>query len=287
MDVDKACTEGHTPLMEASRLGHANVVSALLQAGADPDVVHATDRVTALTLATVEGHAHVVSLLLNYGADVDAIDEGGDTALSEAAYHGHVAIAKKLLKAGADPDLLCCTPLAIAARYGQTDVVRLLAPCTTRINQRNCSSDTSALDWAVRREDLDCVDILLEHGADPKDCDMRGDTAFSHASTAFMAALEKRQKKRNRRKQSKLLKKQQQGDDCCSSQDCDDHGDVTSGASCGEKARNLCANSTPMTMKISAACVEESAEVRLDAAESANKISETSHADAWIDEIDD
>ena len=72
-------------------------MSLLLDRGAD---IKATDRigVNPLTIAISNGHKDVVSLLLDGGADADDIDYDGDTALITAATrHGHSDVVSLLL----------------------------------------------------------------------------------------------------------------------------------------------------------------------------------------------
>lgn len=58
-----------TPLMEAAQEGHLDLVTYLLECGAD---VHAqtTSADTALTYACENGHTDVADLLLQYGANL-------------------------------------------------------------------------------------------------------------------------------------------------------------------------------------------------------------------------
>jgi ankyrin repeat protein len=58
-----ADAEGETPLMVAARLGHAGLVSALLDAGADPDAVDQLGW-TALQKAMVRRHVEVVNIIV-------------------------------------------------------------------------------------------------------------------------------------------------------------------------------------------------------------------------------
>ena len=79
--------------------GHVEVVSALLEAGAD---IHANND-AALRRSASNGHVEVVSALLEAGADIHA---GYDDALRWSASNGHMEVVSALLEAGADIDLL-------------------------------------------------------------------------------------------------------------------------------------------------------------------------------------
>ena len=69
--------------MFASRMGHVEVVKALLSASAN---VNAQDENgwTALMSASLKGHVEVVKALLSAGADVNHQDKKGWTALCYA-----------------------------------------------------------------------------------------------------------------------------------------------------------------------------------------------------------
>lgn len=74
---------GYTPLLFAARVGDLASARILLDAGADPNDM-SSDRLSALTLATVRGYPEVAKLLLEAGADANHA-EPGFTALHWAA----------------------------------------------------------------------------------------------------------------------------------------------------------------------------------------------------------
>lgn len=103
--VDAQNRIGYTPLMEAAREGHVDVVARLLAGGADP--AHRGNALgmgmTVLHLAADRDRADVVRLLLDRGLAVDAGNAQGTTALAWALGEGALATAAVLLDAGADP----------------------------------------------------------------------------------------------------------------------------------------------------------------------------------------
>ncbi len=97
---------GYTPLHMASRTGNAEAVEALLEGGADPDVMTTTG-VTALHFAADANAATVIDALAAHGADVDAADGFAQrTPLMFGAARNAGAAVSALLVAGADPSLV-------------------------------------------------------------------------------------------------------------------------------------------------------------------------------------
>ncbi|WP_264688090.1 ankyrin repeat domain-containing protein [Wolbachia endosymbiont (group A) of Sympetrum striolatum] len=88
-------------LHSAAKNGHADVVNALIQNGAN---VNAEDnfKSTPLHNAARNGHIDTVKVLIAKGTDVNAKDQDGWTPLHLAAYKCHIDIVKVLLKKGAD-----------------------------------------------------------------------------------------------------------------------------------------------------------------------------------------
>jgi len=124
-------------LIKAAQEGHADVVRALLDKGADVNAKR-RDGWTALMIAANNGHADVVHALLDKGADVNAKDNDGVTALMAAAgnnlnyngsWNGHVDVIRALLDKGADVNAKMSdgwTASMIAAQNGHADVVKIL-----------------------------------------------------------------------------------------------------------------------------------------------------------------
>ena len=70
--------------MVASHNGHAAIVEALIQAGADVNKAD-NNGATALMIASEDGHAATVEVLIQAGADVDKAANNGATALMIAS----------------------------------------------------------------------------------------------------------------------------------------------------------------------------------------------------------
>ena len=97
---------GWNPLAIASAENHDSAVTALLDAGADPNRKNDLGR-TALMFASSYGYTDIVSQLLDHKANPDIVppDETGWTALITAACAGHTDTVQLLLARGADPTI--------------------------------------------------------------------------------------------------------------------------------------------------------------------------------------
>ena len=90
---DDPDSNGLLPLLEATRRGHAKLVQALLQAGANPNTrpKYGLMREATLLMNGAEtGNSAVLETLLNAGADPDAQSRTGWTALMIASARGHL-----------------------------------------------------------------------------------------------------------------------------------------------------------------------------------------------------
>lgn len=96
--------EGLTELHLAARNGQENRVAELIDAA--PFLIAETDDDTGgtpLHEAAKSGHVDVVEMLLARGASVDSRNRYGETPLYLAAAWGHSSVARRLLECGADP----------------------------------------------------------------------------------------------------------------------------------------------------------------------------------------
>jgi ankyrin repeat protein len=101
-DANAALPGGETPVMTASRAGSIAVVRALLARGARVDGKDDRRGQSALMWAAAEGHANVVSALIDAGADVHTRLSSGFTPLLFAVREGRTNVVRLLLRAGAD-----------------------------------------------------------------------------------------------------------------------------------------------------------------------------------------
>ena len=92
-----------TPLMVASKLGHADVIERLLRED-DVNINHRDNHQrTSLSYASDHGRVEAVRLLLGSQAGIDMFGEGGRTPLSLAGGSGRKEVFELLLDQSADP----------------------------------------------------------------------------------------------------------------------------------------------------------------------------------------
>lgn len=150
-----ATLQGETALMNIAKAGNLQGVQALLDAGAEIDTRDYYAYQTPLMWAVASNSADVVSLLIENGADVNAISaefvfsgmqqggtqgdfpNGGLTPLHHAARENAIESAQVLLAAGADPDILDAQGISVlrfAATNENLDIAKLLIEAGAYIN---------------------------------------------------------------------------------------------------------------------------------------------------------
>ncbi len=202
-------------------------VRAALAEGVNPNA-RSADRVGSLLLYAVSlGHASVVRALLEAGAEVDAITtRGGRTSLHIAASNGDMAVLRELMAAKPNPLLPSAngayplhdavwnrrleavrlllpayahinfnprggphgSPLAMAIHYGRTDIVRAFLEAGFNPNDARLAGDPPLIQ-AVRSGHADCVKLFLEAGADKQMKDAHGKMAADYAQGDLLSLL--------------------------------------------------------------------------------------------------
>ncbi len=158
-------------LVVTAEAGCTSILSSLLEAKCDPDLVRTGDGSTALHRAAWQDHVDCVQVLLDAGADTDLQDNQGRTPFLLAAQGDRIEVMELLLKTGCDPaipDKKARTALYWAARYDNTEVLEFLLEEDEDIRdvidmQDECGY--TALMVGAERGHLETVNILLEYGA--------------------------------------------------------------------------------------------------------------------------
>ena len=193
---------GTTALMLAVENPDLRVSELLLQHGADPNVGDSEQR-TALFYAARANQAAAIELLLRAGGRLEAQDRRGYTALDAALAVGAEAAAARLRALGAAMYLVRAAParqsgkfdathpgeiyrgwqaLALAVARNDSGAVRQLLSAGADANMRLPQGDT-LLQVAADAHALDCLGLLLAHGADPASADRSGHSVLWLAVT--------------------------------------------------------------------------------------------------------
>ncbi|XP_074099304.1 ankyrin repeat domain-containing protein 27-like [Cotesia typhae] len=149
---------------------------------------------TALHVASLYGHVAVVDFLLIHHADPNAKDVDGLTPLHCAALRGHQNTVLLLLHANADPRLLDNrgnSPLHFATDNGHENCVKALLYFSGQMgisintSCTNVAGDTP-LHHASKWGFITIVEILLEHGANKRAANRRGQMPMTVAHSSHI-----------------------------------------------------------------------------------------------------
>lgn len=103
VDVNELDASQDAPLVMAAYKGYADIVKALLEAGADVAAVDPGMKATALHAAAYAGRTEAARLLIEYHIDIDKQGpRNGYTALHDAVWQNNVDTAEVIINAGAD-----------------------------------------------------------------------------------------------------------------------------------------------------------------------------------------
>jgi len=227
---------GSTALLFAARHGDTESAKVLLEGGADVNDA-APDGASALVIAAHSGHRALATLLLDQRANPNGIG-AGYTALHAAVLRGDLDLVNALLAHGAVVDALIrhgttttrathdfflpetlvrATPFALAAKFLELDIMRVLAAAgadprltlkdgtTPLMLAAGLLSQTSLFDRRDRVEvtrlpdedvALQAVRLTIELGAGVNAVNERGDTALhgvaAHGYTSIVQLLVQR-----------------------------------------------------------------------------------------------
>lgn len=172
-DVNLFNRHGRTPLHEVSRnrASPADLVTLLLEHGADAHAQEKHSLKTPLHDAATFGNEQVTRALIKGGADIHARSRHPqNTPLHDAASFGNTGGLQALLEAGSEVDVVNdvrATPLWLAANDGHTDIARLLIEHGANVNHSDRFGYTP-LHVAAMTGDVETLRLLLAHGANPR-----------------------------------------------------------------------------------------------------------------------
>eukprot|EP01041_Mallomonas_annulata_P000066 gene66-75_t len=192
LNIEIKDKSGSTPLMVAVYCGYKDLVTTLLQLGADQHLVDNNGSST-LTIASQYGHIDMVTLLLGHEADPNISTHELWTPLMLAAQFGHETVSKLLLDKGADPFLLNkdgFSPLLISSQYGYKDIVRLyLDRGDMDVNSTAKDGKTPLIVAATSNSHLAVLTMLLHKGAAVNAADNVTIAIYDTITNAFIDAI--------------------------------------------------------------------------------------------------
>lgn len=177
-------TEMRSPLHRAALRGHDLAARELMLAGSS---VHVYDikQQTPLHLAVASGCQQLVENLIICGADPNAKDSEHDTPIHLAAKLGYEKIVRRLLRCkGCEMDARNnrrCTPLILAAQHGNNSTAEALLIAGARVAVRDGKTESS-LDLAAAGGHVDVLKTLIRYGADVNAVCPAGNTALCKAA---------------------------------------------------------------------------------------------------------
>lgn len=172
--------KGYYPLHLACRGGDLDVISILLKAKANPNLIaHAREGSYPIHEAVKRNQGKdsvaVLTLLKQHGANIQSIGMSGRTALHSAAYYGDINACEWLSQEGVDinaqESVLGETALHTAVAKGYEGVVSLLLEKRANHRLQNKNNETPLLS-AVIQGRFHLIGVFMEHGIVLSDIEM-------------------------------------------------------------------------------------------------------------------
>ncbi|KAF5013882.1 hypothetical protein FDECE_131 [Fusarium decemcellulare] len=184
-EIDPTAGPGHTtPLAEAAKFGHVDVVQALLNTGrVDVNTVMTgtAERTALMEICEFGHHEKGVQVLLSIaGIDVNFKDRWGNTSLMLAASRGKADMVKLLLASGGDPNTQDYKGNTALCRASDTEVTRALVGAPDVKPDLPNNVGRTALSLAAEAGEIERVNVLLAaDGVNPDARDARGRSPLS------------------------------------------------------------------------------------------------------------
>lgn len=155
-DVNHLKKNGETPLLTAARHDREAIAKHLMEKGAKLDV--STDLGTAVSVAAGEGSPGVLQALLDAGADPNVVSSHNMTPMIMAAAAGHAECVSSLLRHNASvlhvgPHGL--TALHFLAERGMAEQVAATLEAAQRETNPDGNATTTTTEWLCQHENED------------------------------------------------------------------------------------------------------------------------------------
>lgn len=179
-NVDLTNSLGDTLLHTACNENLGIYAQKLIIKGADLEHRETREGSTPLHRATEKGYLDIVKLLLSYGANLESTNNQGETPIHIAAELNYKEILDLLISSHSDvnsADFQGNTPLHKGCRANNTviyiqDIIKQLLNQDAHRNIQNTRNET-ALSVCIKHGSLECLQILVEFGAEIKESDVK------------------------------------------------------------------------------------------------------------------
>ncbi|XP_059170532.1 uncharacterized protein LOC131952064 isoform X1 [Physella acuta] len=171
------------PIFEAVKAGLLIPVQSLAEQYGLPVLALRDDKGhTPVHWACLGGHTAILRYMIENKVPIDepSSNDLGAKPIHWACVNGHIAIVDILTQAGVDLDSVDhknCTPLIVAAQYGQTMLAGYLMGKGARLQLTDKDGD-NALHWAAFKGHNELMRLLIYSGFNPRQKDNFGQTAL-------------------------------------------------------------------------------------------------------------
>jgi ankyrin repeat protein len=179
--------DGYTAMYLACTHGNSETVKFLIENGADLDYIHLNYGDTYLHDAITREYHDIAKLLIEAGANLNIENRYGLTPLQLAIKYNNTEIINHLINHGADvnrPDKKGETLLHWSIWNGEYDIAELLIKSgRVNLNFKNTVASDTPLIFAIYKDQLEIVKLLIENGADFTSSNKDGNTPLHSAIT--------------------------------------------------------------------------------------------------------
>lgn len=185
VDLSRMDVYGRIPLHYACLKGRFVMVQKLIEAGRNTVDLKDHDNFTPLIHSIIRRQLECVKELLNHNAQFDPASEADHVPLNLACQYGSIEVAVLLLDKGARllPDAEGLYPQHLVARSSDSsELLLLLKQHGADLNQRDKLYSWTPLFHAASEGRVQCLQTLLQSGADVNALDEKGLTAMYYAT---------------------------------------------------------------------------------------------------------
>ncbi|MBF0425769.1 MAG: ankyrin repeat domain-containing protein [Magnetococcales bacterium] len=139
--------DGWTPLLWASVRGYDDLVTLLLDQGADPTLPHQLSGALPIHLLGHAGNVCAAKVLLDrWPLMIDAVwDLNGHTILLQAVFYNHPALASELVRRGASTAITTARglgPMELAGQFQNKTMQAIIRPCDASAAEKSACYST-------------------------------------------------------------------------------------------------------------------------------------------------